>query len=184
MHLRNMTTFVERIEQSNDNPRDRRNQEVVHPAGDPQYANLATPINSSAWVRAYLNSLPAYRVGLSPVRRGLEVGIAHGYWLVGPFAKFNPLRFTDQGTLTALASAIGVVFISTLLIWLYAASNPPKPIGTITVPNPPDAFKTPKGWNQYGSGFLVGGSIGAVIAYFILANFDVFGNFLYLIGYR
>jgi photosystem I subunit XI len=184
MHLRNMTTFVERIEQSNDNPRDPRNQEVIHPAGDPQYANLATPINSSGLIRDYLNSLPAYRLGLSPVRRGLEVGIAHGYWLVGPFAKFNPLRLTDGGTLIALFSTIGLIVISTLLIWLYAASNPPKPLGTLVVPNPPDAFKNSVSWNQYGSGFLVGGSIGAVIAFAILANVDVLDNFLHLVGYR
>ncbi|HEY9642579.1 MAG TPA: photosystem I reaction center subunit XI [Coleofasciculaceae cyanobacterium] len=179
-----MTTFVERIEQSNDNPRDPRNQEVVHPARDPQYANLATPINSSRLVQAYINSLPAYRAGLSPVRRGLEVGVAHGYWLVGPFAKFNPLRFTDSGTLAALLSTMGLILISTLLIWLYAASNPPQPIATITVPNPPDAFKSREGWSQYGSGFLVGGLIGAAIAYVILANVDVFDNFLHLVGYR
>lgn len=178
-----MTTFVERIEQSNDNPRDPRNREVVHPAFDPQNGNLATPINSSGLVRSYLNILPAYRAGLSPLRRGLEVGIAHGYWLIGPFAVFNQLRHTEAGLQIALLSALGMVVISTLAILLYAASNPPRPLATIAA-NPPAELARPQGWSQYGSGFFIGGVIGVGIAYFILANVDVFGNFLRLLGFK
>jgi len=44
----------------------------VNPAGDPQVGNLATPLNSSGFTRAFINNLPAYREGLSPIRRGLE----------------------------------------------------------------------------------------------------------------
>jgi photosystem I subunit XI len=177
-----MTTFVEKIEQSNDNPNDPRNREVIFPAFDPQGSNLATPINSSNFTKAFIRNLPAYREGLSPIRRGLEVGLFHGYWLVGPFFKFNPSRFTDAGARVALLSTIGLIVISTLAILLYAASNPPKPIATITTPNPPDVFNHPKGWNEYAKGFLFGGIGGAFIAYFIVSNVDVFGNFLNLIN--
>lgn len=177
-----MTTFVEKIERSNDRPSDPRNREVVFPGNDPQDSNLATPINSSPLVKAYINNLPAYRRGLSPIRRGLEVGLAHGYWLVGPFAKFNPLRFTEVGTLVALLSAIGLIVISTLLISLYAAVNPPAPIATITTPRPPDALKTTEGWDEYAAGFFLGGVGGAVFAYAILANVDVLKNFLTITG--
>lgn len=169
---------VERIERSNDNPRDPRNREVVHPANDPQVGNLATPINSSALTKAYINNLPAYRRGLSPQRRGLEVGLAHGYWLVGPFATFNPLRHTEVTYLVGLFSAIGLVIISTLAISLYAASNPPKPIATITNPNPPQALSDGEGWNEYASGFFIGGVGGAVVAYALLSNFDLLRGFL------
>lgn len=84
-----MTTFVEKIERSNDNPRDPRNRQVIFPPPNLYDGNLATPINSSPLVKAFINNLPAYRRGLSPIRRGLEVGLAHGYWLVGPFFKFQ-----------------------------------------------------------------------------------------------
>jgi photosystem I subunit 11 len=177
-----MIQVVERIERSNDNPYDPRNREVVHPAGDPQIGNLATPINSSKLTEAFINNLPAYRQGLSPLRRGLEVGLAHGYWIVGPFAKFNPLRETEIGTLVALLSTIGLILISTLAISLYAASNPPAPLATITNPNPPKALSTGEGWNEYASGFFIGGVGGAIAAYMILANIDVFKNFLSLVG--
>ena len=173
-----MATFVDKIEQSNDRPSDLRNREVVHPANDPQNGNLATPINSSGFTRAFINNLPAYRRGLSPIRRGLEVGLAHGYWLVGPFVTFNPLRYTDVGPLAGLFSAIGLILISTLAISLYAASNPPKPVTTITTPNPPQSLATEEGWNEYATGFFLGGVGGAIVAYTLLVNVGTFQEFL------
>lgn len=105
-------------------------------------------------------------------RRGLEVGLAHGYWLYGPFVTFNPLRHTEYADMIALASTIGLVIISALAISLYAASNPPRPLSTLTTPNPPEALNSPRGWSSYAQGFLVGGLIGAAIAYLIIANFN------------
>ncbi len=177
-----MTTFVEKIDQSKNNPRDPRNNEVVSPDFDPQGSNLATPINNSKLAKAIVNSFSAYRQGLSPLRRGIEVGLAHGYWLLGPFFKFNPLRYTERGAEAALLSTIGLIVISAGSIVLYAATNPPPPIATITVPNPPDVFASNKGWDTYATGFLVGGVGGAVIAYVIVNNIDVFQNSLHLIG--
>jgi photosystem I subunit XI len=177
-----MNTFVEKIDRSKDNPRDPRNQEVVSPDFDPQGSNLATPINNSKLAKTIVNSFSAYRQGLSPLRRGIEVGLAHGYWLIGPFFKFNPLRYTEQGSVAALLSTIGLIIISAGSIALYAATNPPLPIATITVPNPPDAFASIKGWDTYATGFLIGGVGGAVLAYLIVANIDVFQNSLHLIG--
>jgi photosystem I subunit XI len=177
-----MTTFVEKIDQSKNNPRDPRNNEVVSPDFDPQGSNLATPINNSKLAKAIVNSFSAYRQGLSPLRRGIEVGLAHGYWLLGPFFKFNPLRYTERGAEAALLSTIGLIIISAASIVLYAATNPPPPIATITVPNPPDAFASTKGWDTYATGFLVGGVGGAVLAYLIVNNIDVFQNSLHLIG--
>ncbi len=81
---------VQAISNSKNRPGDPRNQEVVHEAGDNQVGNLATPINSSDFTKSFINNLPAYRKGLSPQRRGLEIGMAHGYWLIGPFAKLGP----------------------------------------------------------------------------------------------
>jgi photosystem I subunit XI len=176
-----MTTFVEKIDRSKDNPNDPRNREVVFPDPDPQGSNLATPINSSKITKAFINILPAYRQGLSPLRRGIEVGLAHGYWLIGPFFKFNPLRFTEQGATAALLSSISLIIISALTIVLYAASNPPPPIATFTNPHPPDLDR-PQNWNKYAAGFAIGGIIGTVVAYAILTNVDVYQNFLNLTG--
>ncbi|MEL6745636.1 MAG: photosystem I reaction center subunit XI, partial [Pseudomonadota bacterium] len=40
------------------------------------------PLNSSGLSQAFISNLPAYRQGLSAQRRGLEVGMAHGYLLL------------------------------------------------------------------------------------------------------
>lgn len=166
--------MVEAISQSKDRPSDPRNQEVVFPAsGDPQRGNLQTPINTSGFSKWFINNLPAYRQGISPSRRGLEVGMAHGYWLIGPFAKLGPLRDTDVANLAGLLSTIGLVIILTATLSLYAGTNPPKPVATVTTPNPPTAFQSQEGWNGFTSSFLIGGIGGAVFAYFVLANLEL-----------
>lgn len=162
--------FVDAISESNDNPNDPRNRTVIHQGYDPFDANLATPVNSSGFTRALINNLPAYRRGITTFRRGLEVGLAHGYWLIGPFVKLSPLRNTDVANLAGLLSTIGLLIISTLAISLYGSSNPPGPTPTITTPNPPQDLNSSEGWNDYGSGFLIGGIGGALFAYFLLAN--------------
>lgn len=174
-----MANFVDKIEQSNDNPNDPRNREVVHAAwDDPQIGNLATPINASGISRAFINNLPAYRQGLSPQRRGIEVGLAHGYWLLGPFVTFNPLRDTEIGAFTGLLGTIGTLLIATLSLSLYAASNPPGPIATVTVPSPPQALNTSEGWNEYATGFFLGGVGGAAFAYALITNIGLFQKYL------
>jgi hypothetical protein len=41
----------------------------------------------NAQVVNYLSNLPAYRTGVSPLLRGVEIGLAHGFLLPGPFIK-------------------------------------------------------------------------------------------------
>ncbi len=164
--------FVDAINRSNDNPADIRNREVIHAAGDPFTANLATPINSSGFAKAYFSALPAYRKGITAFRRGLEVGVAHGYWVIGPFVAAGPLRDTDAATRVGLLCALSIIFVSTVAIWLYAASKPHPPVTAIEPLYPPEELNTPQGWRKYGDGFLVGGIIGAVIAFLLLENFS------------
>ncbi len=177
--------MAQAVDASKNLPSDPRNREVVFPAGrDPQRGNLETPINSSPlvkWfinnlpayrpglVKWFINNLPAYRPGLTPFRRGLEVGMAHGYWIFGPFAKLGPLRDTPNANLAGLLGAIGLVVLLTAALSLYAHSNPPKALASVTA-NPPDAFTNNEGWNNFASAFLIGGIGGAVVAYFLTIN--------------
>jgi photosystem I subunit XI len=141
--------------------------DFVHAGGDPQVGNLATPFNSSPVVKAFLNNLPAYRVGLSANRRGLEVGMAHGYFIYGPFAVLGPLRDSDFATTAGFLATIGMVAILTVAISLYAGAGVSKPEPTVTNPNPPADFGTREGWSEFASGFLLGGCGGAFFAYFL-----------------
>lgn len=166
--------MVEAISRSKDRPSDPRNQEVVFPTGrNPQIGNLETPINNSSLSKWFINNLPAYRQGITPLRRGLEVGMAHGYWLIGPFAKLGPLRDTDTANLAGLLATLGLVTIMTLSLSVYANSNPEQPHATVTYAQPSDAFTSAEGWNTFTSGFLIGGVGGAVFAYFVLSNIEV-----------
>jgi photosystem I subunit 11 len=99
--------------------------------------------------------------------------MAHGYWLIGPFAKLGPLRDTDVANLAGLLSTVGLIIILTIGLSLYASSNPPNPTKTITTPRPPDALNTQEGWNEFASNFLIGGVGGAGIAYLLISNLEL-----------
>ena len=58
--------------------------QVVQPInGDPFIGMLETPVTSSPLVAGFLSNLPAYRTGVSPLLRGVEVGLAHGLLITG-----------------------------------------------------------------------------------------------------
>ncbi|HAG81683.1 MAG TPA: photosystem I reaction center protein subunit XI [Cyanobacteria bacterium UBA12227] len=149
---------------------DARDIEMVKPyGGDPFVGHLSTPISDSAFTRAFIGNLPAYRKGLSPVLRGLEIGMAHGYFLLGPWVVFGPLRdYTEARYLGALVSALVLVLLGTAgmaawgLVSLKSADECPP--GT-------DRLKTSEGWSEFAGGFFVGGMGGAFVAYFLLENF-------------
>lgn len=151
---------------------DAPNLEQVTPPDSPEVGNLATPINSSAFTRAFINNLPAYREGLSPQRRGLEIGMAHGYLLYGPFALLGPLRGSDVSGFAGAAAAILLVLILTVCLSLYSSNGVKKPIATLTTPNPPKALSTVEGWSEFAGGFLVGGIGGVIFAYLLVQVLD------------
>ncbi|NEO87164.1 MAG: photosystem I reaction center protein subunit XI [Spirulina sp. SIO3F2] len=139
--------------------------DAITSGGDPQIGNLATPLNSSGFSKAFINNLPAYRAGLSANRRGLEVGMAHGYLLYGPFAVLGPLRNTDSAELAGLMAAVGLVVLLTMCLSIYGGVGSGKPIATHTTPNPPENLGTKEGWSDFASGFFLGGCGGALTAY-------------------
>ncbi|MBW4562986.1 MAG: photosystem I reaction center subunit XI [Mojavia pulchra JT2-VF2] len=167
--------MAQAVDASKNSPSDPRNREVVFPARrDPQIGNFETPINASPLSRWFINNLPAYRQGLAPARRGIEIGAAHGYWIFGPFAKLGPLRNEPIANLAGLLAAIGLIVILTAGLSLYANSNPPKPLASVTVPNPPEGFNSSEGWNNFAPAFLIGGIGGAFVAYLLTSNLGVF----------
>jgi photosystem I subunit 11 len=141
--------------------------EMIQSGGDPQVGNLATPLNSSGFSKAFINALPAYRPGLSPNRRGLEIGMAHGYLLYGPFAILGPLRLSEYGATAGLLATIGLVSILTICLSIYGAVGVSKPTETLTTPKVPEDLATKEGWSEFASGFLLGGCGGAFFAFFL-----------------
>jgi photosystem I subunit XI len=143
-------------------------EQLIKPyKGDPFVGHLSTPISDSGIVNAFIQNLPAYRKGLSPILRGLEVGLAHGYFVLGPWAKFGPLRDSDVANLGALVSGLGLVLIASICLGSYGLATFQKPS------TGGDSLQTAEGWSQFTSGFFVGGMASVFFAYFLLENFGV-----------
>ena len=133
---------------------------------DPFVGHLATPITSSSVTRAILKNLPAYRLGLTPLLRGLEIGLAHGYFLIGPFFKLGPLRNSDIALFAGLFSTFGLILILTLGLTIYgvAAFGDGK---TIEIDDS-NKLQTKKAWDQFKGGFFVGACGSAGFAFICL----------------
>ncbi|MGF1493506.1 MAG: photosystem I reaction center protein subunit XI [Microcoleaceae cyanobacterium] len=147
---------------------------VVQPYnGDPFVGHLSTPISDSGFTRAFIGNLPAYRQGISPLLRGLEIGMAHGYFIVGPWTELGPLRDSASPALGGLISAIALILIATMCLSAYGIASFQKPAAEGA-----DPLKTSEGWSQFSGGFFVGAMGGAFVAYFLLENFDVVDSIL------
>ena len=141
--------------------------DVVSPfQGDPFVGHLSTPITSSNLTKAYLGLLPAYKSGLSPLLRGINIGFVHGYLLLGPFTKLGPLRDSQVANFVGFVSTISLIIILTtcLLIYGFVTFSESKENGEKVSID----FLTAKGWRQFTSGFIVGGFGGAGIGYVLL----------------
>jgi photosystem I subunit XI len=137
---------------------------------DSSVGHLSTPITNSLPTKAFLGNLPAYRLGLSPLLRGLEIGMAHGYFLIGPFEKLGPLRNSPLALLVGFLATIGLIIILTIGLIIY---------GNVTFQKKSDFYErfsnkdlqTFEGWSKFYSGFFIGAIGGASVAYLILLNF-------------
>ncbi|MDM7327139.1 MAG: photosystem I reaction center protein subunit XI [Thermosynechococcus sp. Uc] len=146
-------------------------EELVKPYnGDPFVGHLSTPISDSDLVKTFIGNLPAYRQGLSPILRGLEIGMAHGYFLIGPWVKLGPLRDSDVANLGGLISGIALILIATACLAAYGLVSFQKggKGGSSS-----DPLKTAEGWSQFTAGFFVGAMGAAFVAFFLLENFSV-----------
>ncbi len=139
---------------------------------DPFVGHLATPITSSAVTRAILKNLPAYRFGLTPLLRGLEIGLAHGYFLIGPFAQLGPLRNSDVGLLSGFLSTIGLILILTLGLTIYGAAAFQQT--TVQDTDSIQELQTKKSWDQFKGGFFVGACGSAGFAFICLSSIPAF----------
>jgi photosystem I subunit XI len=144
--------------------------------GDPWLGNLSTPINDSPIVRAYIQNLPAYRPGLPPFMRGLEIGMAHGYFLVGPEVVVGPLRETVHGAnLSGLITAIYITASACLGISIFAiATFQGNPKGSYNSHSQDDLrpLRKKEDWFQLCGGVFLGSMGGAIFAYLLLENFS------------
>jgi len=134
-------------------------EDFVRPwRGDAPLGHLETPVSAGLGM-VLVNNLPAYRPGLEPSRRGLEVGMAHGYMLVGHFYKLGPLRDSEYALVAGVLAALGLVLILTVCLSLYGRVYYGKPN-----PGATDQLQTAEGWSSFTGSFLIGGAGGVMFA--------------------
>lgn len=138
---------------------------------DPFVGNLSTPVTTSTATKLYLGNLPIYRKGLTPLMRGLEIGMAHGYFLIGPFYILGPLRNSENALLVGLLSDIGLILILTIGLTIYGLASFQE-----STPNESESalLESSKGWRDFTSGFFIGSFGGGVVAYILLDNIAFF----------
>ena len=124
---------------------------------DPFTGHLSTPITTSLLTRLILSNLPLYRKGLSSILKGLEIGISHGYFLIGPFATFGPLRNSSIANFAGLLSTFGLICILVMGLVIY---------GNVSFDD--SNLKNKSEWNKLTFGFLIGGFGGAGFAFSVL----------------
>jgi hypothetical protein len=123
--------------------------------GDSSFgSSLSTFITTSSITQVIISKLPIYRVGLSWAQKGLEIGMAHGYFLIGPFTLYGPLRNSEIANLAGLLSVTGLIFILSITINIYGY-----------VSEKEEEFIN---WNNLSKGFIIGGFGSAIFSFGLL----------------
>jgi len=61
---------------------------------------------------------------VSPLLRGVEIGLAHGFLLVGPFIKYGPLRNVEGvAEIAGCVNGAAVVLLLTACLSIYGAAT-------------------------------------------------------------
>eukprot|EP01025_Chloroclados_australasicus_P028051 TRINITY_DN27807_c0_g1_i1.p1 TRINITY_DN27807_c0_g1~~TRINITY_DN27807_c0_g1_i1.p1 ORF type:complete len:223 (+),score=13.74 TRINITY_DN27807_c0_g1_i1:89-670(+) len=147
--------------------------QVIQPInGDPYIGMLETPVTSAPVVAGYLSRLPAYRTGVSPLLRGVEIGLAHGFLLTGPFIKLGPIRNVEgQAEIVGCVAGAGLVLILTACLAMYGTAKfqaEGSKLGVKTLSGrevAKDPLQSSEGWSSFTAGWLVGGLSGCAWAY-------------------
>jgi photosystem I subunit 11 len=148
--------------------------QIIQPLnGDPFVGMLETPVTSAPIVASYLSALPAYRTGVAPLLRGVEIGLAHGFLVTGPFIKLGPLRNVEGvAEVAGCLSGAGLVLILALCLSIYGSAQfqTTPAIGVKTLTGRSiirDPLQSAEGWNGFTAGFTVGGLSGAAFSYIL-----------------
>ncbi|NER35077.1 MAG: chlorophyll a/b binding light-harvesting protein [Oscillatoria sp. SIO1A7] len=138
--------------------------EYVAPvASEVQDGSLKTVKNSDVTL-LFLRNLPIYRQSLSPVMRGLEVGMAHGYFLLGPHIILSPIEDSQVANQAGFILTVVAVGLIAIALNFYDSDSEKR-----------NTFywqKSAEDWSLFRGGFLVGGVGGAMVAYFLMENIE------------
>ena len=128
---------------------------------DPFGSFLSTPVTTSGPTTYIMSKLPAYRTNGISSFSGLEIGMAHGYFLMGPFVSLGPLRNSEVANLAGLLSVMGLLCILGAALIAYG-------ITSIDTLDKNEKIQKQNEWWKFCGGFILGGFGGAGVAYELL----------------
>ncbi|MGF1491002.1 MAG: chlorophyll a/b binding light-harvesting protein [Microcoleaceae cyanobacterium] len=116
----------------------------------------------------FLKNLPIYRQRTAPLFRGLEIGMAHGYFLAGPLMVLNPLNASaDSAISTGLVLTVLLIGAIGIALSWYRVEG-------VDSSNRFYWLKDLEQWSSFRAGFVAGGAGGALLVYFLLQNTELF----------
>merc|ERR1712232_119916 len=66
------------------------------------------------FAKDFIKAMAFYRDGLKPWQRGIEIGMAHGYFIIGPFVSLGPLRNTPEAATVGLLAGVAVILMASI----------------------------------------------------------------------
>merc|ERR1712224_167036 len=85
-----------------------------------------TPVNAGKFAKDFVGAWAWYREGLRPWQRGLEIGLAHGYFVIGPFTSLGQLRDTPEAATVGLLAGVVVIGMATSGLLLVGKTIKPR----------------------------------------------------------
>eukprot|EP00403_Amphidinium_massartii_P028869 CAMPEP_0178402792 /NCGR_PEP_ID=MMETSP0689_2-20121128/17030_1 /TAXON_ID=160604 /ORGANISM="Amphidinium massartii, Strain CS-259" /LENGTH=363 /DNA_ID=CAMNT_0020023715 /DNA_START=123 /DNA_END=1214 /DNA_ORIENTATION=+ len=129
-------------------------------AGD----QIRSPISDSRFAKNFMANTAFYREGLENWQRGLEIGMGHGYFLVGPFTALGPLRNTPEAATVGVLSAAAIIGIVSVGGLLFGATVKPRSFDK-------DGDAPGSGFQEIINWHAVGGLGGAGFAHLLITLF-------------
>jgi photosystem I subunit 11 len=133
-----------------------------HFSGD----QIQTWVRSSGFSRKFIGNTAYYRQGLKTWQRGIEIGMAHGYFLIGPFCCLGPARHTPEAATVGLLC--GVVVASMVTVGGFLVGACIKPDEFDSDPTKPQGY----GWQEVMNWHAIGALGGAGFAHALLTVFN------------
>merc|ERR1719321_2184519 len=116
------------------------------------------------FAKDFIKAMAFYRDGLKPWQRGIEIGMAHGYFIIGPFISLGPLRNTPEAATVGLLAGVACIAAASLGGLGFGTVMPPK-----LFDEPGD--KPGKGFTELVNWHCVGGIGGAGFAHALITIF-------------
>merc|ERR1719333_621395 len=129
-------------------------------AGD----QIQSPLTDSRFGKQFIDNCAFYREGLKPWQRGLEIGMAHGYFIIGPFVSLGPLRNTPEAATVGLLAGSAVIGIASVGGLIFSQTAKPN---LLDEPGRPRA----SGFAELMNWHAVGGLGGAGFAHALITVF-------------